>query len=114
MKRLNPGECEDQNESHRWVVDPPTQVCAHCGRHRAHPYECDHVLALAADGTATVCVKCAETTSPCPELAVAVKAYDTAIRECANKPHKMVSFCTAQGETLDALYLHMIALAELE
>lgn len=31
-------------------------------------------------------------------------AYDDAIRGCANDPRKMASFCTAEGDTLDALY----------
>lgn len=61
---LNPGQCREQNAAHKWVVDPPTQVCAHCGLHRAHPYECEHVFALAADGGARVCVRCAEVVQP--------------------------------------------------
>ena len=30
--------------------------------------------------------------------------YDAAIASCANDPDKMASYCTAQGEDLDALY----------
>jgi hypothetical protein len=32
-------------------------------------------------------------------------AYDEAIHGCANDPERMASFCTAQGDDLDALYL---------
>lgn len=42
------------------------------------------------------------------ELATAVLAYDGAIRECANDPDKMASFCSATGDDLDALYAAMI------
>ena len=31
-------------------------------------------------------------------------AYDSAIHACANDPNKMASYCSAQGDTLDALY----------
>jgi hypothetical protein len=34
--------------------------------------------------------------------------YDKAIRACANDPEKMASFCTAQGQNLDDLYLAWI------
>lgn len=48
----------------------------------------------------------------------AAVAYDDAIRACANSPEKMASFCSAQGEDLDALYekwqtLSISALAKL-
>ena len=36
-------------------------------------------------------------------------AYDEAIQECADEPNKMSSFCTARGESLDALYLDWIS-----
>lgn len=42
------------------------------------------------------------------DLADAVLAYDAAIYSCANDPDKMASFCTAQGDDLDALYLSMV------
>ena len=38
-------------------------------------------------------------------------AYDSAINACANDPEKMASFCTAEGDDLDALYLEWIGLA---
>ena len=31
-------------------------------------------------------------------------AYDAAIQSCANDPDRMSSFCTAEGDSLDALY----------
>ncbi len=31
-------------------------------------------------------------------------AYDKAIASCGNEPGKMTSFCTAEGDDLDALY----------
>jgi len=31
--------------------------------------------------------------------------YDNAIRECANNPKRMHTFCTVKGETLDLLYM---------
>lgn len=37
--------------------------------------------------------------------------YDDAIRACANDPKKMSSFCTAQGDNLDAIYLDWITKA---
>jgi hypothetical protein len=42
-----------------------------------------------------------------PDLLEAAKAalmYDKAIRSCAYEPEKMASFCTAEGDNLDALY----------
>lgn len=36
-----------------------------------------------------------------------VIAYDLAIKSCADDPAKMATFCTAQGEDLDALYFAM-------
>lgn len=45
------------------------------------------------------------------KLAAAVLAYDTAIESCANDPAKMASFCSAQGDDLDALYLRMVSAA---
>ena len=39
------------------------------------------------------------------EAALAGQAYDRAIRKCANDPEKMASFCTAQGDSLDDLYM---------
>ena len=44
-------------------------------------------------------------------LAAAVLAYDAAIRSCANDPEKMSSFCSAQGDDLDALYAKMLSVA---
>lgn len=41
-------------------------------------------------------------------LVAAVLAYDRAIRACANDPEKMSSFCSADGEDLDTLYLNML------
>ncbi len=38
----------------------------------------------------------------------AAQKYDEAIAACGNDPAKMASFCTAQGDTLDALYLDWI------
>jgi hypothetical protein len=41
------------------------------------------------------------------DLVAAAKAavrYDEAIRACANDPKRMASFCTAEGDDLDALY----------
>jgi hypothetical protein len=43
--------------------------------------------------------------------AAAAVAYDAAIQQCADSPEKMASFCTAQGDDLDALYAHWINLA---
>ena len=37
--------------------------------------------------------------------------YDDAIRSCANDPKKMASFCSAQGDDLDALYFDWITKA---
>jgi hypothetical protein len=42
------------------------------------------------------------------ELAKTVVAYDAAIKECADDPEKMASFCTAENETLDTLYSEML------
>jgi hypothetical protein len=42
-----------------------------------------------------------------PELLEAAEAallYDEALRSCRNDPREMASFCTAQGDDLDALY----------
>jgi len=44
-------------------------------------------------------------------LARAVLDYDEAIKSCADDPKKMASFCTAQGDTLDMLYMDMLRLA---
>lgn len=33
------------------------------------------------------------------------QAYDRAIRRCANDPDKMATYCTAQGDSLDTLYM---------
>lgn len=41
-------------------------------------------------------------------LALAVLRYHTAIQSCAGDPQKMVSYCTAQGESLDGLYWSMV------
>ena len=38
-------------------------------------------------------------------------AYDNAIRNSANDPEKMASFCTAQGDDLDSLYESWISLS---
>lgn len=46
-----------------------------------------------------------------PELlsaAHAAIAYDAAIRRCGNDPALMSSFCSAEGEDLDALYARWI------
>lgn len=45
------------------------------------------------------------------ELLAAVLAYDEAIRECANDPDTMASYCTVQGASLDALYERMVGVA---
>jgi hypothetical protein len=45
------------------------------------------------------------------ELALAAVAYDDAIRACANDPDKMSSYCSAEGDDLDALYLRWMNLA---
>jgi hypothetical protein len=45
------------------------------------------------------------------DLAASVLAYDAAIRSCANDPNKMASFCSAEGDDLDALYLAMVTAA---
>lgn len=37
--------------------------------------------------------------------------YDKAIEACAGDPEKMSSFCTAQGDDLDALYFDWITKA---
>jgi hypothetical protein len=42
------------------------------------------------------------------QLAEYVLAYDEAIRQCANDPRRMATFCTATGATLDALYEQMV------
>jgi len=34
--------------------------------------------------------------------------YDAAIETCADDPERMASFCTAEGDDLDALYLDWI------
>lgn len=49
-----------------------------------------------------------------PDLLAACEAavqYDNAIRACANDPYQMSSYCTAQGENLDTLYLDWITKA---
>ena len=38
------------------------------------------------------------------DAARAAITYDAAIQACANDPARMASFCTAEGENLDALY----------
>ena len=48
------------------------------------------------------------------KLSAAVLAYDAAIRGCANEPERMASFCTAEGDDLDTLYLAMIQAASLQ
>src|SRR5690606_13258634 len=43
-----------------------------------------------------------------PELLAAAKAaiaYDEAIQQCADDPDSMSSFCTAEGDDLDRLYV---------
>lgn len=43
-----------------------------------------------------------------PELLAAARAalaYHEAIASCANDPERMASFCTAEGDDLDALYM---------
>jgi hypothetical protein len=45
-------------------------------------------------------------------LAAAVEAYDRAVESCANDPERMASFCSAEGEDLDRLYLRMRDLAK--
>lgn len=44
-------------------------------------------------------------------LAREVVAYDEAIQACANDPERMSSFCTAEGEDLDTLFLRAVTLA---
>ncbi len=44
-------------------------------------------------------------------LAMSVLRYHTAIQSCAGDPQKMVSYCTSQGESLDALYWSMVKAA---
>lgn len=34
----------------------------------------------------------------------AALAYDAAIQSCCNDPSRMASFCTAEGDDIDALY----------
>lgn len=49
-----------------------------------------------------------------PELLEACKAalaYDQAIRACANDPNRMSSFCTAEGNDLDALYFAWMSMS---
>jgi len=41
-------------------------------------------------------------------LALAAVAYDKAIQACANSPDTMSSYCTAEGDDLDALYARFI------
>ena len=41
-------------------------------------------------------------------LALAAVAYDKAIQACANSPDTMSSYCTAEGDDLDALYAQFI------
>lgn len=43
------------------------------------------------------------------EAAKAALAYDEAIQACANDHTKMATYCTAQGDDLDALYLNWIS-----
>jgi hypothetical protein len=46
-----------------------------------------------------------------PDFLVAARAaiaYDAAIESCANDPSKMASFCSAQGDDLDTLYVDWI------
>lgn len=38
------------------------------------------------------------------EALEAAAAYDDAIEMCGNSPERMASFCTAEGDDLDALY----------
>ncbi len=45
------------------------------------------------------------------QLATASLAYDEAIRACADDPERMSSFCSAQGDDLDALYANWMRLA---
>jgi hypothetical protein len=45
------------------------------------------------------------------ELAEAAIDYDLAIQACANDPAKMATYCTAQGDTLDSLYVRWLGLA---
>lgn len=47
-------------------------------------------------------------------LSDAVLAYHEAIESCANDPERMSSFCTAEGDHLDALYLAMVKAAKIE
>lgn len=50
-----------------------------------------------------------------PELLEACKAalvYDQAIRACANDPDRMSSFCTAEGNDLDALYFAWMSMSQ--
>lgn len=45
------------------------------------------------------------------EACVAAMRYDEAIRGCADDPDKMSTYCTAQGEDLDALYMDWVGKA---
>lgn len=45
------------------------------------------------------------------ELARATVAYDEAIMACANDPALMATYCTAQGDDLDALYFEVMTRA---
>ncbi len=44
-------------------------------------------------------------------VVTAALAYDAAIISCANNPEKMATFCTAEGDNLDKLYLDFIQAA---
>jgi hypothetical protein len=54
------------------------------------------------------CYTIARAIAPLVEACQAGIAYDKAIKRCANDPSKMASYCTAQGDDLDDLYLTWI------
>ena len=69
-------------------------------------------------GGAVICESVARQNKPlikaAPEMLEACEAatkYDNAIRLCADDPDKMSSYCTAEGEDLDRLYLDWITKA---
>ena len=71
-----------------------------------------------ADGESAPCVHVrqadANLIAAAPDLLASARAaieYDTAIRSCANSPDRMSSYCSAQGDDLDALYAKWIVLS---
>jgi len=61
-------------------------------------------LAMRQDGASVADMRLMAAAPELLEACKAALAYDQAIRACADDPDRMSTFCTAEGDDLDALY----------